>query len=103
MEEFLKSPRSWDDYLSLRARYSGDMNMQKIIAPMEHKAWAEDYVKRNPWTGPLGVGTLIPAYQAVKGMGWGNSDANTTPPSLDQLFAGYEGIYGGVLSNLGIK
>lgn len=62
-----------------------------IIAPLEHREFAREVVKRNPWmAAPLAAG--VPLYSLLKAAGLLPKAQNTTPASMDQVFAGYEGL-----------
>jgi len=69
--------------------------MHSIIAPLEHREFAREAVGRNPlMAGPLAA--AIPAYSLFKMLGIIPRDKNTSPASLDEMFAGYEGLFSGL-------
>jgi hypothetical protein len=78
---------------------SGDKKANVRLAPFEHQAFAREYVKENPVSGTLGLSASIPLYQLVKSAGFMQNGGNATPPSIDQLLAGFRGIGQG----LGLK
>ncbi len=82
------------------ARMAGDRLQNEVLAPMEHRAYAREYVENNPITGPLAMAILTAGYTPAKALGLTGSDEKTTPASLDQLFGGFEGITEGVANNL---
>lgn len=82
----------WSDLYNLRKQYEGDPMMQQILAPLEHRAYTRELYKVDPLQAAAMVG-LIPAYQGAKALGVAPGDA--TPPSLDQIFAGFQGLLEG--------
>jgi hypothetical protein len=70
---------------------------QPIVGPLEHREFAEDFVKENPAIAipSLAVGT--PLYTAAKALG---VHAARSPASVDEIFAGYEGLIRGTRSLL---
>lgn len=66
--------------------------MQQILAPLEHRAYTRELSKVDPVQAAAMVG-LIPAYQGAKALGIAPGDP--TPPSLDQIFAGFQGLLEG--------
>ena len=88
------SKMSFDDLMFLREKWNNDPAMQQLLAPFEHKAFAKRYIKDNPKSGPLIMGAAIPGYQLAKMFGM----RARTKPSIDQLFAGYQGMFEGMRS-----
>jgi hypothetical protein len=75
-------------------RHSAPWNdpRQAQWAPLEHRAFSRGVVKDNPWmAAPLAVAT--PAYALYKALGL---KPQSTPPSWDQVKAGYQGIWEGL-------
>ena len=68
---------------------------QQQIAPYEHRAFAREWTQESPVLGPLSLTFAIPAYAAAKATGLQQA---RTPPSWDQVFQGYAGIYDGLKS-----
>jgi hypothetical protein len=70
--------------------------MQEVLAPMEHKAFAREYVQENPLMAPamLTAPALYYLAKKMKLMG------GRTPPSIDQVFAGMEGTIQGLRSRI---
>lgn len=100
----------WDDWVRLGgpATYGLELAHVRDITPgptpelanEEHAAFARDIMKDHPYIGmPFLIGA-IPAYQALKAIGWKN-DEKTTPASLDQMASGYRGMWRGLGENLG--
>lgn len=117
-----------DPYFYGRMRASmheRDPLMHSIIAPLEHKEFAREAVGRNPMmAAPMAA--AIPLYTGGKvagqfakrtapntammpgGMGLMlllhklglYPQANTSPPSFDEMLAGYEGMFSGLKDNL---
>lgn len=75
---------------------SPDDPQHAIVGPLEHREFAEDFVGQNPALAipALAVGT--PLYTAAKALGVHSA---RSPASVDEVFAGYEGLGRGV-SNL---
>lgn len=87
-------------HADLLARRGGSDRLDdELLAPLEHRAFAREYVGENPVSGAIGVGAAIPAYQLAKLLGLGGEGA--TPASWDQLFGGYHGILEGLRSSGG--
>ena len=88
---------SWEELQQLRVKYEGKPNIQRILAPYEHKAWARETVRDNPAMAPL-MALMVPGYQAMKvgAQALGLSDKEETPPSMQQLSSGFKGIYEGL-------
>lgn len=81
---------------------SGTDPMHAIVGPLEHREFARDFVRENPAIAipALAVGT--PLYTAAKAIGvnpgfvdpsWA---AGRSPASLDEVFAGYQGLGEGI-------
>jgi hypothetical protein len=85
----------WADLVTLRQRYPGDAMMQSLLAPLEHRAYARELSKIDPFQAAAMVG-LIPAYQGAKALGITPRDNTSTPASLDELFAGFQGLIEGL-------
>lgn len=85
----------WSDLVTLRNRYPGDAMMQSLLAPLEHRAYARELSKIDPFQAAAMVG-LIPAYQGAKALGVMPRDETSTPASLDELFAGFQGLIEGL-------
>lgn len=75
------------------ARQSNNMPLDRQLAPFEHQAFARAYVGGHPISGALGIGAAIPLYQLSKLLRLApETNGQTTPASLEQLIAGYQGI-----------
>ena len=70
--------------------------MQRILAPLEHREAAREIVGRNPlMAAPYAVAPL--AYYLAKLLGQPlGFYQDATPPSLDQILGGYEGLFSGL-------
>jgi hypothetical protein len=86
---------SANDLIGLRDKYSGNMVVQKDLAPYEHQAFSREYVKDNPLYA-LAFSALGPGYQAAKSLGMLPVDKDTTPASLSELMGGFKGIAQGL-------
>ena len=78
---------------------------QPAIAPYEHQAFAREQVAQNPLNA-IALALGIPLWQVLKLFGGhkllpGYDERMSTPPSLDQVFAGYRGIGEGLSGLLG--
>lgn len=85
-----------DQLLQMRKRARPEE--QDLLAPLEHKAFAREYTRENPWAAP-GLAAAIPAYQLAKLF---NLVKSRSKPSLDQMFAGYEGLFQGLNRRKGV-
>jgi hypothetical protein len=69
--------------------------MQSIIAPLEHREFAREAVGRNPlMAAPMAA--AIPMWTLFKALGIIPRGPNTSPASMDEIFAGYEGLFSGL-------
>ena len=67
-----------------------------VIAPLEHREFVREAVSRNPSMAvPLGL--AIPQYTWLKLLGLLPKTKSTSPASWDEIFAGYEGLFSGLL------
>ena len=73
-------------------RNSAPPDMQGMLAPMEHRAFAREAVQQNPLMA-LSLAVGIPVYQLAKILGIAPS---RTPASMDQVTQGYAGILDGL-------
>lgn len=73
--------------------------MHAVAAPLEHREFARNAVADNPAMA-LSLAAAIPAYTLAKGAGVLPTAPSTTPASLDQVFAGFEGIAQGLRKRL---
>ena len=76
------------DLLRLRA----SSPHQDLLAPLEHRAFAREWVGENPLNA-LPLAAAIPGYQLAKLLGLTQSRSK---PSMDQLFGGYQGVLEGL-------
>lgn len=91
------------DLIAAREMLKGrDPGMFQMLAPFDHRAFAREWAQESPWLAGLSLPFAIPAYQAWKGLaqGTGLGEQDASPPSIDQLFAGYHGLAEGMLSHL---
>lgn len=80
---------------------NGNNALQQIAAPLEHREFVEGFVKDNPVIGPPAAAVATLGYYAKKKLTpEGLRPIGETPASLDQVFAGLDGIIRGVKSNL---
>jgi hypothetical protein len=76
-------------------RRQAPANMQGMLAPLEHRAFAREFATESPVLAGISMPFAIPAYTAAKALGLTNA---RSPASLDELFAGYHGLAEGMLS-----
>jgi hypothetical protein len=80
---------SFEELRRLRASLPDPM-AQRFLAPYEHRAFAREYMRENPFKG-LGLLAGIPGYQLAKGMGLMGSRTGFSDP-LRQMGQGYLGV-----------
>jgi hypothetical protein len=83
------SGMSFEELRRLRASLPDPM-AQRFLAPYEHRAFAREYMRENPFKG-LGLLAGIPGYQLAKGMGLMGSRTGFSDP-LRQMGQGYLGV-----------
>lgn len=69
--------------------------MQAVAGPLEHREFAENFVTDNPALAIPSLAVATPLYTAAKALGVKSA---RSPASLDEIFAGYEGIGRGIQS-----
>lgn len=93
------SDMPWQDLISARYRESKNPEMQAKLAPMEHQAYAREAVSKNPLLAIAYPG-MEAGYQLMKATGLmdkiAGTDEMTTPASLDQLIATWNGTKEGL-------
>ena len=79
-----------DQYRMYRMR---EMNIvpHDISGPMEHREMVRNMAKDENPARLIAMGIAIPGYTALKAMGIIKD--TRSPPSVDEIFAGYEGLY----------
>src|SRR3990167_1958609 len=80
-------------YSRMRANMPNAYPMHAIVGPLEHREFARDYVKAGGLPAAASVGTAIPIYTLLKALGLLKT---RSPASLDEMFAGYEGMFSGL-------
>jgi len=91
-------PGMFDPYFygRMRANMPPTDPMHKIVAPLEHREFVEDAVRYgHPLMAPAMAGA-IPMWTWLKYLGIIPKGPNTSPASLDEIFAGYEGLFSGL-------
>lgn len=79
-------------YSRLRANMQPNDPMHALVGPLEHREFAREAVGRNPALAvPVAAG--IPLWTLLKRLG---ALKTRSPASLDEMFAGYEGLFGGI-------
>lgn len=82
-------------YGRMRANMALTDPTHAIVAPLEHREFVREIVGRNPGMAVPMAGA-IPVYTLLKRLGLLPKAPNTSPASLDEIFAGYEGMLGGL-------
>jgi len=82
---------SHHELLMLR-KANPELFMQEALAPIEHKAFAREYVRDNPYAAP-GIAMMAPAYALAKML---RAQKGRTEPSMDQIFGGWAGTTEGL-------
>lgn len=83
----------------MRVTTPGDDPFQQVLAPLEHREFAQNFTEDNPVLGPLSLLFAIPGYTAYKKL---FRPDNRTPANFDQFFGGFEGMARGIKANLGV-
>lgn len=83
------------DIVRLRNEHSGDMKVQKALAPYDHMATAREAVTDDPLAA-IAYAVMIPGYAAAKAAHALPEDQDTTPPSMDEILGGFRGIAQGL-------
>ena len=78
-----------DELLRLRAMFDGDNEMQAMLGPMEHEAFAREQVEDDPWRGVPAMLAGIPAYTAAKALGL---HGGRSPASMNEIAQAYRGV-----------
>ncbi len=99
MPSALPSPESlastsWNDLLELRRKAGPNKELQNLLAPFEHRAYARETLAAEPsLKNLLGLLVSVPAYSGARSTGilGGRSD-----PSLEHITQGLIGIGEGV-------
>lgn len=86
---------SWEELLELRRKYNGNQDMQNLLAPYEHAAYAREDVRDRPYMA-LPYLAMIPGYQAYKAIKGGGRSNNP----LEAMKGGYEGVFQGLLQSI---
>lgn len=85
----LLSQMSHADLYNLRGKPGTD---QDFVAPYEHRAFAREATRENPWLAAP-IATAIPLYELAKILGVTNA---RSAPSLEAMKQGYAGIWEGL-------
>lgn len=81
---------SHEELYRARAKPGADQGM---LAPAEHRAFAREFAQESPVRAAISLPFAIPAYTAAKAVGLQNA---RTPPSLEEMGAGYTGMLEGL-------
>jgi hypothetical protein len=63
--------------------------MQQVLAPLEHQAFAREFVQEKPVLGTASLAVAAPLYELAKALGAVRARSD---PSLESLGAAYKGI-----------
>lgn len=83
---------SWDQLVAIR-NTNPDPQLQQLIAPYEHRAFAREQSRDYPWRAPGIALALVPGYQGAKATGL---MTGRTPASWDEFMAGEHGVAEGL-------
>ena len=78
----------------LRGLYPQDQLHQDLLGPEEHKQFVKEVTQQHPMLGLL-LAAGAPLYTALKIAGvnlGGTGEMKTSKPSLDEIFAAYQGF-----------
>lgn len=84
-----RQPLSQHELLRLRAMFDGNDDMQAMLGPMEHEAFAREYTEENPWVGAPAMLAAAPAYTAAKALGL---HGGRSPASMNEIAQAYRGV-----------
>src|SRR5512139_3112815 len=79
----------------LSAREGASPEMQKLLAPLEHRAFAREFAQESPLKAAVSLPFAIPAYTASKAIG---ASKARSPASVEEMKQGYIGLLEGLLS-----
>ena len=80
----------WSTLLQLRKVNEKNGDLQAVLAPFEHRAYARESVAENPLMA-ASIGVATPAYALAKGLGLIGSRSGGSSP-FTQMAAGFRGI-----------
>lgn len=87
------------DLFALREKYKFENpRLYEYLAPFEHQAFAREWTRESPFIAAPSLFFATPAYAMAKGLGFMTNQGEATPPSLNQIMAGYRGIFEGLTS-----
>lgn len=68
---------------------------QRLLAPAEHRAFAREFAREQPFRAAISMPFAIPVYAGVKALGLAGPDAS--PPDLLQVREAYRGLGEGLV------
>ena len=74
-------------------RQGAPKDIQAIIGPYEHQAFAREFAQESPVSAAISLPFAIPAYTAAKALGFTNA---RSPASLDEITRSYKGLAQGL-------
>ena len=77
------------ELLNLRRVFENDDEMQAMLGPMEHEAFAREQVEDDPLRGVPAMLAGIPAYTAAKALGL---HGGRSPASWNEIGQAYRGV-----------
>ncbi len=94
---FRESAKTGLDFATVRAMRdkATTLEQQRYLALQDRRAFAREYVRDNPVTGPLAILFLSPAEQVVKAAGFRRGRSGFFAP-LANIGAGYTGALEGL-------
>jgi hypothetical protein len=81
------------DHATLYAMREKNPQLTEALAPAEHRAFAREWVRENPYLAFPSLLFAIPAYQGAKALGL---RPQATKPSLAQMAEAYKGMWEGL-------
>jgi hypothetical protein len=87
-----------EDLYRMRMQAGANQEAQNLLGPIEHQAFAREWVKDNPFLAVPSLMFATPAYTAAKAVGILPTDETTSKPSWSEIGAGYKGLGEGLVS-----
>lgn len=88
--------KSHAELLLIRKNASQSAASQAILGPIEHRAFAREFVEDEGKMGALGMAIAIPAYSAAKALGLTSA---RSPASFAEMKQGFAGVAEGLRRN----
>lgn len=82
--------------MAAAGKANGNQRLQDLLSGYEHRAFAREAIKENPWLA-LPIATATPLYQLAKAAGLMQG---RSAPSMGQMGSGLLGVGEGILGAL---